>query len=182
MQENWEVVNLHGRGRGLVARCDIAGGDKIMQEVALSAVTVEEWSLGVCHQCFRMAARFSGCADCKHVGWCSKECEIAGAESHHKGGDCSECNALARLDTDILRDGDAALAKLFVKLLCRRAVELAVLVGGDEERLEYRRLSSAFCLHRCTHRKEEGRIRASMLHSMLLQCSTIARALHLHSR
>jgi hypothetical protein len=133
MQENWEVVNLGGRGRGLLARCDIAGGDKILQEVALSAVTVEEWSLGVCHQCFRMAARFSRCADCKHVGWCSKECEIVGAATHHKGGDYSECNALARLDTDILRDGDAALAKLFVKLLCRRAVELAGLVGDEEE-------------------------------------------------
>jgi hypothetical protein len=38
MQENWEVVNLDGRGRGLIARCDIAGGGKIMQEVALAAV------------------------------------------------------------------------------------------------------------------------------------------------
>jgi len=98
--------------------------------VPLASVVLEEWAACVCHQCFRLAARLSRCAGCKQVGWCSPECEGVGAATHRSGGACSECPALARLDTDILRDGDTALAKLFVKLLCKRAAEAAAGHGG----------------------------------------------------
>lgn len=55
-----------------------------------------------------------------------------GPAAHRSGSECCECVALARMDTDILRDGDMALAKLFVKLMCRRAREAAV--GPDGAR------------------------------------------------
>jgi len=115
---------VDGRGRGVFARRPIAGGEAILSECALAAVVLEEWSSAVCHQCFRQVARLNGCAKCKQVGWCSSECANAGGHSHaRRGGSCCECDALARLDTAILNEGDVALAKLFVKLLCRRAVE-----------------------------------------------------------
>ena len=79
-----------------------------------------------------MAARLSRCAGCRQVGWCSTECESVGAAAHRSGGKYCECAALARMDTDILRDGDTALAKLFVKLMCRRAREAAA--GPDGPR------------------------------------------------
>lgn len=128
----FEVSALEGRGRGLVARREIAGGDTILQEVALASVVLEEWASSVCHQCFRAAMRLSSCAQCQQVGWCSDECESVGGAAH-RSGDCCECEALARLDTDILNVGDAALAKLFVKLLCKRAAELESGEGGDGE-------------------------------------------------
>jgi hypothetical protein len=131
--ENFEVSALDGRGRGLVARREIAGGDTILHEVALAAVVLEEWAHSVCNQCFRtVTTRLSSCAQCQQVGWCSDECEAVGGAAH-RGGDCCECEALARLDTDILNAGDAALAKLFVKLLCKRAAELESGEGGNEE-------------------------------------------------
>lgn len=120
----WEVCTVDGRGRGLFARRDIAGGEAVLSETALAAVVLEEWSSTVCHQCFRQVARISGCPKCKQVGWCSNECASAGEAVHaRRWGSCCECDALRKLNADILNEGDVALAKLFVKLLCRRAVE-----------------------------------------------------------
>jgi hypothetical protein len=113
-----------------VSRRPLNGGDVIMQEIPLASVVLEEWAAYVCHQCFCMVPRLASCAACKQVGWCSEECERIGAVAHRAGGSHCECDALKRLDADVLRDGDTALAKLFVKLLCRRVVEAGA--GGAE--------------------------------------------------
>ena len=126
----WEVCTVDGQGRGMFARRDIAGGEAILSEKALAAVVLEEWSSRVCHQCFRQVARISGCPKCKQVGWCSNECARAGEAVHaRRWGSCCECDALRKLNADILNEGDVALAKLFVKILCRRAVESEA--GGE---------------------------------------------------
>lgn len=57
------------------------------------------------------------CAGCENIIWCSKECRAA-ADRQHLG---MECECMAKLDVTLLNEGDAALAKLFVKILCARA-------------------------------------------------------------
>ena len=128
--DGFSIESLDGRGRGVVSRRPLNGGDVIMQEIPLASVVLEEWAAYVCHQCFCMVPRLASCAACKQVGWCSEECERIGAVAHRAGGSHCECDALKRLDADVLRDGDTALAKLFVKLLCRRVVEAGA--GGAE--------------------------------------------------
>ena len=136
------VQNLAGRGRGVVAERPLEAGEILLQEVPLAAVVLEEFSSTVCHQvrtstagantefradvcsmqCFSAVRSLTCCPGCRAIGWCGEACQRVGAEAHQRWG---ECAALARLDTDILRDADAALAKLFVKLLCRCAMEAA---------------------------------------------------------
>lgn len=57
------------------------------------------------------------CAGCESIIWCSNECRAA-ADRQHLG---MECECMAKLDVTLLNEGDAALAKLFVKILCARA-------------------------------------------------------------
>ena len=129
-----EAADLPGRGQGLVASRDIAAGEALVCETALASVVLDEWRGLVCHQCFSAlptARDEQFPCGCRQVVFCSEECQ-ATATPAHRGAPHSECAALARLDTDILNDSEASAARLFVKLLCRRANELAGATRGDK--------------------------------------------------
>ncbi|KAJ1473583.1 hypothetical protein T484DRAFT_1835443 [Baffinella frigidus] len=119
-----EPASLAGRGQGMVARRDIAAGEALVSETALASIVFDEWGHLVCHQCFAALPLSKDkkipCGGCLMVCYCSEGCQAAAAPLHD-----SECAALARLDTDILNPAEASSARLFVKLLCRRADELA---------------------------------------------------------
>ena len=123
-----EVASFAGRGQGMVASRDIVAGEALVSETALASIVFDEWGALVCHQCFAALPISRDiqlpCGGCLLVVYCSEKCQAAAAPFHH-----SECAALARLDTDILNPAEASTAQLFVKLLCRRADELADAAG-----------------------------------------------------
>eukprot|EP00961_Rhodomonas_salina_P199269 2687929-Rhodomonas_salina.2 len=121
MEECIEDRELEGRGKGLLARRDIAGGERVMIEHAAASVVLENWKTKICHQCFRLAKDLRGCSTCRQVAWCSEECQAAAAAQHGDGSAGTECKALQTMDTTMLRDADVSLAKIFLLVLCRRA-------------------------------------------------------------
>lgn len=96
---------------------------QILVESAYASVVLDHCE--VCHGCFaalppqHQGGRIPCSGGCGQY-WCSDACQTE-ADRAHKG--TAECKSLGRLDATILNEGDAALARLFVKLLCRRAAE-----------------------------------------------------------
>lgn len=96
---------------------------QILVESAYASVVLDHCE--VCHGCFAaLQPQHQGggiqCSGGCGQSWCSDACQTE-ADRAHKG--TAECKSLGRLDVTILNEGDAALARLFVKLLCRRAAE-----------------------------------------------------------
>ena len=104
---------------------------QVLVETAYSSVVLDH--MEVCHGCFSALRPKHEGGGIPCVGgcgqlWCSEACQTD-ADRAHKGS--AECASLARIDTTILHEGDSALARLFVKLLCQRAAE-----GGDYAKFE----------------------------------------------
>ena len=104
-----------------------------MLEQAYACVPTEEWAECVCHQCFQLLPTRPLKCPCK-ARWCSDECKSEYCLQHlaRLCGDLAkpseseyECEILQRLDTSILNEGDTALSKLFIRIMCRRGLELS---------------------------------------------------------
>jgi hypothetical protein len=94
-----------------------AAGEEILRETAFCSVTLEHCTKDFCHQCYtRLPSSHNCCETCDFALYCSDACQDK-AQQWHAG---TECTSLARLDITILNEGDAALARLFVKVLCAR--------------------------------------------------------------
>lgn len=96
---------------------------QIIVETAYASVVLDHCE--VCHGCFTALppSHQGGGIPCPgkcELFWCSEACQTE-ADRAHMG--TAECASLGRLDSTILNEGDTALARLFVKLLCRRAAE-----------------------------------------------------------
>jgi hypothetical protein len=130
-----EAASLAGRGQGMVARRDIAAGEALVSETALASIVHDEWGSFVCHRCFAALPLSRDqqfpCRGCLMVVYCSDGCQAAAAPFHQ-----SECEALARLDTDILNAAETSSARLFIKLLTRRADELGDAAGGGSSAVQ----------------------------------------------
>ena len=88
-----KIVEVSGKGLGVVATRDAVAGEVIAREQGPMAISLSRDQLGVrCCRCARRAARSSATRRCNEgcgAMWCSPECAVADTHLHADSGECS---------------------------------------------------------------------------------------------
>ena len=88
-----KIVEVSGKGLGVVATRDAVAGEVIAREQGPMAISLSRDQLGVrCCRCARRAARSSATQRCDEgcgAMWCSPECAVADTHLHADSGECS---------------------------------------------------------------------------------------------
>ena len=88
-----KIVEVSGKGLGVVATRDAVAGEVIAREQGPMAISLSRDQLGVrCCRCARRAARSSATRRCNEgcgAMWCSPECVVADTHLHADSGECS---------------------------------------------------------------------------------------------
>ena len=88
-----KIVEVSGKGLGVVATRDAVAGEVIAREQGPMAISLSRDQLGVrCCRCARRAARSSATRRCDEgcgAMWCSPECAVADTHLHADSGECS---------------------------------------------------------------------------------------------
>ena len=87
-----KIVEVSGKGLGVVATRDAVAGEVIAREQGPMAISLSRDQLGVrCCRCARRAARSSATRRCDEgcgAMWCSPECAVADTHLHADSGEC----------------------------------------------------------------------------------------------
>lgn len=149
-----KIVEVSGKGLGIVATRDAVAGEVVAREQGPMAISLSRDQLGVrCCRCAGRAARPSATQRCDEgcgAMWCSPECAVADTHLHADSGECSflldigpdprvamcqPCGPGARRTGGRRRvESDWVTLSDDVRLLLR-ARRVGILEGGAEERL-----------------------------------------------
>eukprot|EP00871_Galdieria_phlegrea_P001746 jgi/Galph1/2572/GphlegSOOS_G1251.1 len=96
---NFEVRNIPGKGRGLVAQRAYKVGDVIFSEEASAFATLNENYDKVCHACLKMSESLKTCGHCQFARYCGTSCQkTAWTQYSHSW----ECKAIQHLHRKLL--------------------------------------------------------------------------------
>ena len=149
-----KIVEVSGKGLGIVATRDAVAGEVVAREQGPMAISLSRDQLGVrCCRCAGRAARPSATQICDEgcgALWCSPECAVADTHLHADSGECSflldigpdprvaMCQPCGPGDRRTGRkrrvESDWVTLADDVRLLLR-ARRVGILEGGAEERL-----------------------------------------------
>jgi len=78
------VTYAPGRGRFIVANCDVFPGDVILVERPYAAILLSDGRLDHCDQCYSPTIAPIPCVACHHALYCGDECRQAAWSSYHQ--------------------------------------------------------------------------------------------------